>query len=659
MAQDSADGKRKRVEVDLTASDDETDDDLDAPVKAQKSAGTDNASRSTSTFPPPPASSARSGYESVYSARGNSSLQPLSQRHSEAERNAWLADEADVNEIVSSQDDAEGSDQLHHYGDQPTKIVGIQYYRGNANPGEQILMRREPGNPFDRNAIRIDNVSGQQIGHIPRQMAAKLAKYIDNRWLHLEGQLAGNKGAYDCPLTVHMYGPDPDSPEGRAVRDKMVADRLGTKALKEVEKKRKAKEQERLAAARRAAAASKSKYTNQATSAGGSSSNPVELTDILEASERINPREISGAAEKLGVSEADLENMPLAAKPDGIQTAMLPYQLQALQWLLDQESPKSPGSRPEESVQLWTKNDTNSRYTNLATTFTSNEPPCFASGGILADDMGLGKTLEMISLLLADAGKGTTLVVAPLSVMSNWSGQIASHVKESHKLEVYTYHAAGRVNMRAGDFEKYDVVITTYQTLVSDCFMPKASSKQSERKQLRSTGLYSVNWRRVILDEGHTIRNPKTKSTAAATALMARSRWVLTGTPIVNSLKDLYSLLRFVGVTGGLQQLEIFNRVLSRPLKNGEEPATVLLKLIMKAFTLRRRKDMAFIDLKLPPLEEFVHRVDFTEKERERYEALEKQAKGVLETFEGNKTSAAYSHLLEILLRMRQCCNHW
>ncbi|KAK4506659.1 hypothetical protein PRZ48_000391 [Zasmidium cellare] len=659
MAQGNADGKRKRVEVDLAVSDNETDDDLDVPVKAQKSGKSTSASRTPSApaFPTPPTSSARSGYESVYGAP-SSSFQPRSQQHSEAERNAWLADGGDINEVLeSSQDDAEGSDQLEHYGDLPTKIVGVRYYQGYANPGQQILIRREPGNPYDGNAIRIDNIIGDQIGHIPRQIAAKLAKYIDHRWLHMEGELAGEKGHFDCPLTLHMYGPSPDSPEGRSLQERMAADRLPTKALKEAERKRKQEEKERLAAARAAAAASKGKYTNRGASAGGGSNQPIDMADILEASERINPREVSDAADKLGISEENLKNMPMAAKPDGIKTQMLPYQLQALQWLLDQETPKAPGPTNEESVQLWTKDNRNGRYQNLATLFTTTNRPELASGGCLADDMGLGKTLEMISLLVADAGTGTTLVVAPLSVMSNWSGQIETHVKESHKLEVYTYHGAGRVKMSAEDFEKYDVVITTYQTLAMD-YMPKASSKQPE-KRLRPNGLYSVNWRRVILDEGHIIRNPKAKGTAACTALMARSRWVLTGTPIVNSLKDLYSLLRFIGITGGMQQLDIFNRVLVRPMKNGDVSATNLLKLIMKSFTLRRRKEMAFIDLKLPPLEEFVHRVDFTDKERERYEALEKQAKGVLNTFETKGTAATYSHLLEVLLRMRQCCNHW
>lgn len=198
-----------------------------------------------------------------------------------------------------------------------------------------------------------------------------------------------------------------------------------------------------------------------------------------------------------------------------------------------------------------------------------------------------------------------------------------------------------------------DLLRSTFQD-----YMPKQSSKQPDRK-LRSTGLYSVNYRRVILDEGHSIRNPKAKGNAAVNALMAHSRWVLTGTPIVNSLKDLYALLRFVGVTGGLQQLEIWNRVLTRPIKDGDKSATDLLRLIMKSFTLRRRKEMRFVDLKLPPLEEFVHRVEFTDKERERYDALEKQAEGVLTTAENNGGASTYSHLLEVLLRMRQCCNSW
>lgn len=147
MAQGNTEGKRKRVDIDLTISDDKTDDDLDAPVKAQKNARSTNATRSPPAFPTPPASSARSGYESVYGVPGSSS-QISSQHYSEAERNAWLADDHDVNEFLeSSQDDADGSDQLEHYGDLPTKIVGIRYYRGVATVG---MLTLENGEPFKR-----------------------------------------------------------------------------------------------------------------------------------------------------------------------------------------------------------------------------------------------------------------------------------------------------------------------------------------------------------------------------------------------------------------------------------------------------------------------------------------------------------------------------
>jgi SWI/SNF-related matrix-associated actin-dependent regulator of chromatin subfamily A3 len=284
--------------------------------------------------------------------------------------------------------------------------------------------------------------------------------------------------------------------------------------------------------------------------------------------------------------------------------------------------------------------------------------------------MGLGKTLEMISLIVADAeksGRGTTLVVAPLSVMSNWTTQIEAHVKKSNKMSCYTYHGSGRVEgMSAEDFAEYDVVLTTYQTLASD-FMPRSKGSKQPTSGLRKSGLYSMEWRRVILDEGHIVRNPQTKGAGAVNNLTARSRWVLTGTPIVNSLRDLFSLLRFVGITGGLNQLEVFNAVLVRPMSNGganSEDASILLQAIMRAFTMRRRKDMSFIDLKLPKLEEFVHGLDFTEKEQTRYDALRDEAKGLMTKCEQNsaagvKTTSTYNHVLEVLLRMRQCCNHW
>lgn len=602
--QNGQDGKRKKVEIDLTG-DSDTDD---GPAsKVQRSAVNKNAQRrntqsrgdqGASAYQTPPASNvsrssqhshqSQSRYESVY----RSSQAPADSQHSQAERESWLADdEGDFNEIIGTQTAAANTDQLFHYGDLPTKIVGCQYYRkqnrgaerstaiwdlpcpscgdflryvltidlgGYASSGEQILMRREPGNPYDSNAIRIDNVAGTQIGHIPRRIAAKLAKFMDNGNLHTEGELAGEIGQFDCPLAVHMYGPDPQSEEGVLLATEMKAEKLPLNALKaaeqaekqrqkerkEAEKRQQQEEKRRMAEARKAAAASgtgsgaripqgsQNGWTNQ--SQAGPSVQPV-MQDILEASQRFNPREIGQATDQYGLKEETLKDMPSTEKPKSIKTEMLPYQLQALKWMLDQESPQPPPPGSKEAVQLWKRNDRNgSLFTNLATSYSSKEAPLLASGGILADDMGLGKTLEIISLLAADnerAGEGTgsTLIVAPVSVMSNWSGQIAQHVHEKRALSVYIYHGAGRVQMKAPDFSQYDVVITTYGTLSSD-YMPKGkgSNKQPE-PQIRSAGLYSMHWRRVVLDEGHTIRNPTSKGAAAVTSLTAKSKWVLTG----------------------------------------------------------------------------------------------------------------------------------
>ena len=175
--------------------------------------------------------------------------------------------------------------------------------------------------------------------------------------------------------------------------------------------------------------------------------------------------------------------------------------------------------------------------------------------------MGMGKTLEMIALMVSDKQTSntskSTLIVAPVGVMSNWKGQIGHHVSTEHALNVLVHHGSGKKALKPADIAQYDVVITSYATLATDYYPRGVKNAPSVP---RSQGLFSLKWRRVILDEGHTIRNPQTKAALAATNLLAQSKWVLTGTPIINNLKDLYSLIRFIGLTGGLERLEVFDR---------------------------------------------------------------------------------------------------
>ena len=336
-------------------------------------------------------------------------------------------------------------------------------------------------------------------------------------------------------------------------------------------------------------------------------------------------------------------------------------------WLLEKEDPQLPPEGSDEAIQLWKRSTRHKNvFTNIATNFAlQNQEPHLASGGILSDDMGMGKTLEMIALMVADpkvtTSKGT-LIIAPVGVMSNWSGQIAHHVKAGNALKVLIYHGSGKKSMEAKDFNKYDVVITSYGTLATE-YYPRG--KKDPPPVPRKQGVFSVDWRRVILDEGHTIRNPNTKSALAATNLIATSRWVLTGTPIINNLKDLFSLVRFIGLSGGLERLEIFNSILVRPLNQGDGNASLLLQALMATICLRRKKEMKFVDLKLPELTEYKHSIDFLPHEREKYEALQAEAKGLLSTVQrgqkkgDGKARDNYHHLLEMLLRLRQVCNHW
>lgn len=190
--------------------------------------------------------------------------------------------------------------------------------------------------------------------------------------------------------------------------------------------------------------------------------------------------------------------------------------------------------------------------------------------------------------------------------MSNWAQQASQHLQEAKALKVTIYHGAGKLT--AKELMSHNIVVTSYGTLMSD-----RSSKSP---------LFSSSWKRVILDEGHVIRNARTQTALAACELKAEARWVLTGTPIVNNIKDLHSMIKFLRLTGGIEDSEVFNTVITRPLGQGDYRAEVLLGSLMQDLCLRRRKDMAFVDLKLPPKNEYVHRIAFHAEEKKKYEAL-------------------------------------
>lgn len=186
--------------------------------------------------------------------------------------------------------------------------------------------------------------------------------------------------------------------------------------------------------------------------------------------------------------------------------------------MTSKEKPQLPAEGSQDSVQLWL-HQSKKKFFNVASGFVTSIAPKLLSGGILADDMGLGKTLQIISLILT-GGKGPTLIVAPVSVMSNWSQQIKRHVRGDKQPSIITYHGSEKAT--AKQLQGYDVVITSYGRLARE-------RDQGVKRALTSE---DIKWRRVVLDEGHTIRNSSTKVAQAACEINAESRWVLTGTPM-------------------------------------------------------------------------------------------------------------------------------
>ncbi|MFA5258285.1 MAG: DEAD/DEAH box helicase, partial [Opitutales bacterium] len=150
-------------------------------------------------------------------------------------------------------------------------------------------------------------------------------------------------------------------------------------------------------------------------------------------------------------------------------------------------------------------------------------------GGVLADEMGLGKTIQALALLSAvkalDRDGLPSLVVCPAGLIENWMRECA---RFAPALRVVRHHGGERLSGARG-FDERDLVITSYQTLVRDAelFMPQEFAT-------------------VIADEAQHIKNRRTQAAASLRALRARSRFVLTGTPVENSLDDLRSIFAFI-----------------------------------------------------------------------------------------------------------------
>ena len=238
-------------------------------------------------------------------------------------------------------------------------------------------------------------------------------------------------------------------------------------------------------------------------------------------------------------------------------------------------------------------------------------------GGFLCDEMGLGKTVQLIATMLVNP-KPHTLVIVPKSIVGQWCAEVARFAPH---LSTCAFDGAKRKLP-----EKLpDIVVAPYSVL-------------PQRKGAPPTELLRVAWDRVILDEGHEIRNRKSKSHIACRALQAPIRWIVTGTPVFNSVKDFVALCAFVG--------------LPREVVQGYTDR------IREKFVLRRTKtDVALHNkrLELPPLDFQNLELEMYPEERDLYnDVFHKGQTIVRSVFAAGTQNMHQMELLECLLRTRQ-----
>ncbi|XP_064372504.1 helicase-like transcription factor isoform X2 [Dromaius novaehollandiae] len=641
----------------------------------------------------------------------------------------------------------EDTDSAILYGTLRGSIVGLRYYKGVVNNNEMVALQREPNNPYDKNAVKVNNVNGDQVGHIKKELAAALAGIMDNKLAVVEGVVPyGAKNVFTMPVQMSFWG--------REENKEAVLDQLKMHGFK-------------LAPPLKGSECGfGSKWISGKT--GPTYSAPVH------AAVHLTTEQLKSEFDKLFEDLKEDDKTCEMEGAEAVGTLLLPHQKQALAWMVSREN-------SDNLPPFW--EERNNFYYNILTNFAVKERPKNVLGGILADDMGLGKTLTTIALILTnfqdgkplpvekitsdksyeefgttgmndvgprlrkessdtvepgvsgvkkletiplkfsschqkkgkakkpryskssdlgeseeclplqtetpscvipeDTGFGsvlaasptplkrktkrkgtasiqsvekkysedgprTTLIICPLSVLSNWIDQFEQHTSQDFHLNIYIYYGSDR-NKDPAILSEQDVVLTTYNVLATDYGIRDDSP------------LHKIKWLRIVLDEAHTIRNPNAQQTKAVLSLEAHRRWVLTGTPIQNSVKDLWSLISFLKLKPFTDR-EWWHRTIQRPVTMGTPGGLRRLQSLIKSITLRRTKISKVKGkpiLELPERKVLIQHVTLAEEERQIYQSVKKEGKVAINRFFNEGTVLAhYADILGVLLRLRQLCCH-
>ena len=264
-------------------------------------------------------------------------------------------------------------------------------------------------------------------------------------------------------------------------------------------------------------------------------------------------------------------------------------------------------------------------------------------GGCLADDMGLGKTIQALALLQkhkedteAAGSKSTSLIIMPTSLIYNWLNE-AKKFTPQLRLMVHT----GAFRYKSPEvFGNYDVIVTTYGISRIDI-------------ELFTSFFFDY----VILDESQNIKNPSSKSYQAVRQLKSRFKLILSGTPVENSVNDLWTQMSFIN-PGLLGIQHYFQNEFVTPIeKKKDEDKARKLQALIKPFVLRRTKEQ--VATELPPKTETLFYCQMSDEQASVYEEVKSEYRNeLLKSLEDGTYAKTQIQVLQGLIKLRQIANH-
>ena len=265
-------------------------------------------------------------------------------------------------------------------------------------------------------------------------------------------------------------------------------------------------------------------------------------------------------------------------------------------------------------------------------------------GGILADDMGLGKTIQLLAVIQSyleeEKNPKPSIVVCPSSLSLNWKNEIDKFAPNIKTLVIHG-NAEERAN-QIENIEKYNLVITSYDLLKRDIEEYKAKD---------------YKFKYIIADEAQYIKNNNTQNAKVIKEIKADTKFALTGTPIENSLSELWSIFDFI-MPGYLYSYRKFKEIYEVPIvKDNDEWVLKKLKMLIEPFILRRTKQEVLTEL--PDKTISVLNNEMQDEQLKIYTSYMANAKReVSQELKENGFEKSQMKILALLMRLRQICCH-